>query len=259
MSARELQHALSARVETLPTAVVATDADGTLWSGDVSDDVFLETVGEGRLYAEALPSLRRLAERHGVALPASASASVAAQRLFEAFRRGQLPELVTYEMMAWCYAGWSRDELEAHSRVVLGRVELERRVRRHVVSLIAWARQLGLAVRVVSASPSFVLRAATVGLGFAPEELIGTEVAWSNDTVQPRLRAPVPYGPQKVRALRESIGALPLLMALGDSGFDLELLQEASFGVAVAPTVELERRLPAARSIRVLQDPSRAG
>ena len=57
------------------------------------------------------------------------------------------------------------------------------------------------------------------------------------------VEAPIPYGPGKVHALRERIGASrPLYAAFGDNAFDVALLNEAFIPVAVRPKPRLRER-----------------
>ena len=44
--------------------VVATDGDGTLWSGDIGEDLFFAFVDHGRFEEPALEAIRREARAH---------------------------------------------------------------------------------------------------------------------------------------------------------------------------------------------------
>src|SRR5260221_1041377 len=88
---------------------LAFDADGTLCSGDVGEDVFEFAYGNDLLREEAREELSRVARAHG--LSDAGSASDLARSLHAAYRRGALPERLTCELMTWSYAGFTSHEL----------------------------------------------------------------------------------------------------------------------------------------------------
>ncbi len=223
--------------------VIAFDADGTLWTGDVSDDVFVYSTENGLLRSSARPALAELAERHGVHHGADATSSDLAGALFAAYRDGRVSELDTYAMMAWCYAGFTRSELHDLAAAVLRDAGLRDRVNWRVTKVFEWANQHGLDAWVVSASPLPILEVAVQSIGLHAGALIAAEPSFEKDQVLPRLAAPVPYAETKVAALRERTNGAELAAAFGDSQFDLAMLRAASFGVAVNPKPELRSAL----------------
>ena len=84
VSAAGLIKQLGAAVDERP-AVLAFDADGTLSTGDVSDDVFM-ACHECWLLDAAVPALKATAQNHG--LSSAGSASALALRLFETLHLG---------------------------------------------------------------------------------------------------------------------------------------------------------------------------
>lgn len=224
-------------------AVVAFDADGTLWTGDVSDDVFLYSTAHGLLRSSARPALVELAERHGVHHGADATSSDVARALFAAHREGTVSELDTYAMMAWCYAGFARTELHDLAEGVLRDAGLRNRVNHRVAVVLEWASQHGLDAWIVSASPLPILEVAVQSIGLRADALVAAEPAFENDRILPHLMAPVPYADTKVAALRERTNGAELVAAFGDSQFDLAMLRAATFGVAVNPKAELRSAL----------------
>src|SRR6476620_4503559 len=93
---------------------IAFDADGTLWSGDVGEDVFLHATDHGLIREAARDELRRVARAHGI--DDAGSASEVARAVFDAYRRGVVGELLACEVMTWCYAGHTPEELTAIAR-----------------------------------------------------------------------------------------------------------------------------------------------
>lgn len=221
--------------------VLAFDADGTLWSGDVGEDVFLHACAHGLLKPDATEALRELAREHHLAEVNDANAQ--ARVLFDAYRAGALPERRTCEMMAWAFAGWRETQLAELVSEVLHTVQIATRWFEPVHRVLGWAREHELPTVVVSASPDFVIRVATNPLGFGPNEIAATRPAVEAGALAPRLAAPVPYAEDKPRALRALHPEATLLAAFGDNVFDLALLQEARVPVAVRPKPALAERL----------------
>src|SRR5262249_4903698 len=109
-------------------AGLAFDADGTLWAGDLGEDVFEYSYDNGLLGEAALPELQRVNREQG--LPSEGSASELAKTIHEGYRRGLVNELLTCEVMTWAYAGWTADELGDVTRRALAARGLVGRVRR---------------------------------------------------------------------------------------------------------------------------------
>jgi phosphoserine phosphatase len=220
---------------------LAFDADGTLWSGDVGDDVF-ETAYEGGLIREAARNaLTRVCSVH--ALSTSGSPSDLARRLHTANRRGALDELLTCEVMTWGYAGFGVDELRELARRAFSERRLVDRVRRVLTPIRDFAGREGLRVVVISASPEIVVEE---GLRVAEIEVAAlgaARVAVSGGVIEPRLDGRVPYGPEKCVAGARILGSHDWLGSFGDNAFDVEMLRAARIGVAVHPKPALVARL----------------
>ena len=69
---------------------LAFDADGTLWSGDVGEDVFEWACERELLRADPREALDRAAVAHGV--PTAGSTSRLAHALYSAYRSGRVPD-----------------------------------------------------------------------------------------------------------------------------------------------------------------------
>jgi phosphoserine phosphatase len=221
--------------------VLAFDADGTLWTGDVSDDVFLCACREGWLLEAVRPALRLLAESIGVG--SAGSASQIALRLFEATQQGLFDECTLFAMMAWCYAGRTASELTDYAAKVLSREALARRMRPELEPILVWARRSHLPCVVVSASPQPIVAWAASHWGFAPEQVIGTMPLIQDGVISDHLIEPVPFGANKCTLLKRRFPDAKVLASFGDSHFDFELLQCAEFPVAVCPKPTLRSNL----------------
>lgn len=232
--------------------VIAFDADGTLWSGDVGEDTFLGAVEAGALRQEALAALQRLALAYD--LPRRREANAQALVLFDAYKAGQLPEREVCAMMAWAFAGWSVEALRELVDHLVSCAGFEGRRFDRVAQLVDWSRRLGLRTVIVSASPDFAVAAAAADLGFEPSDIAACAVLISDSVLQPELIGPVPYGEHKVQALELLAPGERLLAAFGDNNFDLPLLKAASVGVAVYPKPALRELLPTAPELLTLGD-----
>src|SRR4051812_15920988 len=68
--------------------VVATDGDGTLWSGDVGEDFFFSFTRDKRVRHAARAGLLAMAEEYAV----THGGDDAAQALYRAYAEGRVPE-----------------------------------------------------------------------------------------------------------------------------------------------------------------------
>lgn len=242
-----------ARVEALaraqPGGVVATDGDGTLWSGDVGEDLFHGFVQQGRVEAAALEALRREARDHD--LSDAGSGSEIARRIHSAFLQGAFPEERVCEMMTWCFAGWTRGEARAFARGVVAAAGVESRVHGEVLQVIERARAASLRVVVVSASPFDAVVEAALRVGFAEDDVVAArpryetryETRGDGDFMVAEVERPIPYADGKVIRLRQQVGEdRAIYAAFGDNGFDVALLASAGVGVAVRPKPRLRER-----------------
>jgi phosphatidylglycerophosphatase C len=234
-----LLFALEDALRTYGAGVLAFDADGTLWSGDVGEDVFLHATQHGLLRPAALPALQALAREYDIGLFPEANEQ--ARALYDAYLRRELPELHACEMMAWGFAGWGRAELERSVESALEDARLSSRHYAPLASVRTWATERGLPCYVVSASPDFVIEVATKPLGFAQASIAAcTPARTSDDVLLPHLAAPLPYLEHKVHALSRVAPGCHLLAAFGDNSFDVPLLRAARLAVAVRPKPALQ-------------------
>lgn len=222
-------------------SLIAFDADGTLWTGDVSDDVFLSACREGWLLDAALPRLQEQAEVVGV--DPSGSPSEVALRLFEANQRGLFDECTLFAMMTWCYAGRGVRELTEYAAKVLVRESLEKRLRPEFERVLSWARNQNLVCVVVSASPHPIVTWAASHWGFAPERIIGTIPLLQAGVIADQILDEVPFGANKCMLLKRRFPDQRVLASFGDSHFDFELLECAEIPVAVCPKPALSSSL----------------
>jgi phosphoserine phosphatase len=242
LSVEELLERLASELAHADKQLLAFDADGTLWAGDVGVDVLKLAVDEDRLRAEAQPALTQLAETYGVA--ASASAAGTAKNLFDAYLDGRVPEREVCGAMTWCYAGFTREELWALADEAFAREGLAERLRTELMPIFEFARRHALELAVVSASPELIVQRAVMHWNISPENVVGARSELARDRIVARLAEPVPYAQDKPLTLARRMPDYRLLASFGDSKFDLELLRAAKIGVAVHPKPALRDELP---------------
>lgn len=238
--------------DTDPSDVVmAFDGDGTLWSGDVGEDLFRAALRNDFLVEAALPALLAEAEQHQVPLNGARDANAVAGVLVAAYLAGTYPERETCAMMTWSYAGRTLSEVQALAESVLEEERLAARLHGELEPILEWSRQRGLRNVLISASPRVVVEPAAALWGFAPSDVAAATPAVAEGQVQPRMAAPVPYAEAKLSAGRGLFGNARWLAAFGDNVFDIDMLTAAELGVAVRPKPRLATEL-AALGLRLL-------
>jgi len=237
-----------ARVQA-PSAM-AFDADGTLWSGDVGEDVFEFAYQNGLVREAARAELERVAAEHGVRT--AGTPSDLARELHAAYRRGDVDERLTCEIMTWSYAGLSLDELRAMARNAFDRRGLPSRVRAGLSPIRAWAEREGVRVVVISASPATIVVEALDFAGIPVFGVAGAVPAMDTDRIAPRMATPVPYAAEKRRAGAPLMSGHDWLASFGDNSFDVDLLLAARVRVAVSPKPALLARLGEVQDALVL-------
>jgi phosphatidylglycerophosphatase C len=233
-------------------AVLAFDGDGTLWSGDVGEDLFHGALSESFLVDAAYPALVAEAKQHHIPLgPAESTANALASVLFASYLAGQYPERETCAMMTWCYAGRRLDEVQRLAARVLEQTQLNGRLTQELAPVIEWSRSAGVRRVLISASPRAIVEPAAARWGFEPRDIAAATPSVVNGVVQPRLDGAVPYAEAKLTAGKALFGSARWLGAFGDNVFDIDMLTTAELGVAVRPKPKLATEL-AALGLRLL-------
>ena len=243
--------ALLSETEAPLQGVLAFDADGTLWSGDVGEDVFHLATKIESIREHARPALAELARKYGI--DADGAPNQLARRLFDGYLSGTLPEREACSMMSWCYAGWSVEELRAHTRRTFEETHLAGRLYLGLDFVFELARAHGVRILVVSASPQVVVEEAAALWGVPAEDVVACRPAVGADGILPELEAPVPYAAEKPAALARKTGGRSILASFGDNVFDFELLRAAALAVAVRPKPGLRARLAELNGVVVLE------
>lgn len=220
-----------------PTLVVATDADGTLWSGDVGEDLFTAALA-GRVFRDAAREALAV-EAAALGVDASGDANAIARALYDAFEAGRYPLDRAFAMMAWAFAGFTRAELDGFVAQVLADAGIDRRLRPELVDVLAWARDEGIPAWVVSASPQAIVEAGAARAGVARDHVVAMRPVEQSGAIAPALAGPVVYGEGKIEALAAACPGAEILAAFGDSAYDAAMLRAARVPVAVYPSAGL--------------------
>ncbi len=243
-----LDGALSAHAPE--SCVVTFDGDGTLWSGDVSEDVFLEAIAHQMLSESARPALLECCEAYRVV--SAGSPSDMAHSIFEAYRASAFPESVVCEVMTWCYAGIDVTDLARFTSRILAERRLALRYNQKLARILGFLRERGTRNVVISASPEFIVRQAALPLGFQPVDIVAAEPLLVAGKIQPQMKCPAPYAQHKVVAGRRLFGPAYWLGCFGDNLFDTDMLRAAEVAVAVSPKPALRESLSLVPGILVL-------
>jgi phosphatidylglycerophosphatase C len=236
-SVDEVVRRIVLRREALGGGCVAFDADGTLWSGDVGDDLWHAMLERDAFLPAAHSALARVASEAG--LEASGSPTVLAKSIASAQAREIVSEERAVEVVAWALAGRTEPEVKSFVQEVLARAAISQRLHPESLHVLRALQQLGIAVYVVSASPRAIVEQAVLALGIEPSHVIAASAAFENDVMVAGLREPLPFGQGKVHGLRQYAPDQPLLAAFGDNYFDTAMLREAEVPVAVRPKPKL--------------------
>lgn len=227
------------------SCVLAFDGDGTLWSGDVGEDLFRGAMRDDFLLDAAYPALVAEAERYALPLVGATDANAVARVLLAAYLAGQYPERETCAMMTWCYAGHPLAAVQALAAAVLKEEGLASRLNLEVAPVLEWSRKAGVRNVLISASPRAMIEEAGAFWNFEPRDIAAATPVVEAGFVLPRMASPVPYAEAKLSAGRALFGSARWLAAFGDNVFDIEMLTTAEVGIAVRPKPKLEAELPA--------------
>lgn len=241
---------IEAEAKQSPGGAIVFDGDGTLWTGDIGDDFFDALIDDARLTPLAHEALVR--EATAAQIDATGTPMEIARRIHRAYLAHEFPEERCCEIMAWAAAGWTKDELDAFAGRVMNALELEHRLHAEALRVARWARQSGIDVHLVSASPRAIVEQAArvVGIDHVSS---ACEVVDDSGRVRTEVHRPIPYGPGKVTRLREKLGGRPLYAAFGDNAFDVAMLQDARVPVAVRPKPRLVDRAHEVKGIVTLE------
>ncbi len=187
---------------------VVFDADGTIWRGDIGEDLLRFLVAEDRLpeHRGDRSLYQRYEQIHDVSPPAAYAFAVEA-----------MAGLEETTLVAWCqdfYAQRFAGRLFPFTRPLLEAFS--------AAGYVPW---------LVSASPRWIVEAGAAALGLAHVIAVDAELEDGRLTVQ--VKWPVPAGPGKVELLKRQ-GVTPVFAA-GNGNLDQPMLELAAARMVVAP------------------------
>jgi phosphoserine phosphatase len=215
--------ALLASLPATPSSTgraVVFDADGTLWRGDVGEDLLRFLAFEGHVPRSAYGQYEALLEDD--------------------------------HARAYAFAVEVMAGLEEAQVRVLAEGFFERRYRGRIFpamrALLARLRSQGFEPWVCTASPVWAVLPGAACLGIDASRVIGVECERVEGRLARPVRAPVCCGPGKVHWLAQRLGA-PAALAVGNGALDLEMLAWAEralvIGTPDGPDNALVRAAPA--------------
>jgi phosphoserine phosphatase len=240
--------------------VVVTDADGTLWRGDVGEMLFRDwmmTPKPNVVRPHLHQALRAICGQHG--FDDDGSIEELAIRLVREWQDGSFEELRMCEVMTWATAGMDdRQAREVCENVLDQRNWVATQILAPTIEILKWATARDVPIWVVSASPIVIVQAGVDlvvrAYGLKNIGAIGFELARAADgTHLPQCVGIRSYGPGKKLALERVLKLEQrVLCAMGDSGFDVDMLTMARVPVAIDPKQSLQPHLAAIESVIVL-------
>ncbi|MDO9017651.1 MAG: HAD family hydrolase [Deltaproteobacteria bacterium] len=230
--------------------VIATDADGTLWEGDIGDDLFVEALSHHPVGALALSGLRDGArEVFGDRSPSDLRELALA--LIAAYRAGEVSIERICQIQSEVLGDRTRAELDALLDLVAARVAA--RIRPAVRVIVEEAASAGVAVHVVTGSLGAAVANTLRRAGLAHATVSGATLRVEGDRVLPSLAHPIPLHGGKVDALR-AVGAWPPALGLGDGGWDATFLGGCAVPLLVHPSDALLHAMVPVGGVMILRD-----
>ncbi len=217
---------------------VATDADGTLWSTDVGDELFVDLGERSDFRGLAGSRLRARAEAILGSLPGDDLSL--AHALMARYRAGEIAIGPMCELQAEAVGDRSEQDLSALYHRVAERVAAT--VRPEVRALLETLASMGYSVHVVSGSLGDAVERCLTRAGIPFTTVAGARLSRRDGHVLPSLAGEIPLFDAKVRAL-ESARAWPASLGLGDGGWDVTFLRDVHLPVLVHPKPALEEAM----------------
>lgn len=181
---------------------VATDADGTLWEGDVGDALFCLVAARDDFRGKGLERLRQ----HGAELLGpefvGASGRAIAEALYARYSEGLIDVRVMCDLEAACVA--DRPGVELHALIDEVAEQAIPRVRGEVQTLLQAARSAGLAIHVVTGSLGSVVEATLARAGITVDSVTGAVLHYEGGKALASLARSSPLFEGKIAALQDA-------------------------------------------------------
>ena len=224
--------------------ILASDCDGTTWSGDIGEEFFDAAIEDGWFEPQSLPLFAGFHRR--LDLPEPKSPTESARLLQQLHASGELVALgeskgiakndllfELYELQGRAYVGKTLAEIKARTRVIF-ESHMATQIFPEIQELFELARAHTILPIAVSASCQWQVEVGASYLGVPPRLCLGVRSQVQNGVIGSTMNLPMTYGQGKVDALRTISGSSPLI-AIGDSWqrTDKEMLHDAALGLVV--------------------------
>lgn len=230
--------------------VIATDADGTLWEGDIGDDLFVEALSHYPIGPVAREGLSRGAvEVFGTEGPADPRELALA--FIAAYRSGRMSIERICDLQAESLGDRPVEEFDRLVATVAGRVAA--RIRPAVRVIVEEAERAGVAVHVVTGSLGLAVATTLRLAGLSHASASGGTLAVRDGRVLPSLVGPIPLHAGKVTAL-QAVGAWPPALGMGDGAWDSTFLRGCAVPLLVHPGAALLDAMASTAGVMILRD-----
>jgi phosphoserine phosphatase len=224
---------------------VATDADGTIWSVDVGDALFLRVATREDFRGVGAEKLRAHGARLlGPTAIADLSLGAIARALFDGYERGDIDVRTMCDLEAETVADRPATDFEALVDEVAAQAAAA--VRTEVGEFLREAHARGVRVHVVSGSLGVLVERSLTRAQIPFDRVTGAVLARDGAWIRAEIARTSPLFEGKVRALEED-GAWPAAVGLGDGGWDHTFLRHCAVPVLIHPKpalVEAMRDVP---------------
>jgi phosphatidylglycerophosphatase C len=230
--------------------LLAFDGDGTLWTGDVAEDV-VEYMLHAQLMRPAAtgPLLRAARALNNESL---SDPHALLEFLLRQDAAGRLDHETTCELIGATLAGYTTMDFDALAQASLRAAKLERRLIGETWELLRFGRALGHRILVVSASPLAIVESACAVVKLEAERA-GVVVHTKDGLYTGEVQRPIPYNDGKVRAIEQLAPGVVVHAAFGDNRFDVPMLRHAHAAFAIRPKPALQARAGDVPEIRLLE------
>ena len=220
------------------TRVIATDADGTLWEGDVGDTLFMQVARDRDFRGAGLDALRAAGAHYLTAPPDDPLAL--AEALMERYAAGHIAVEAMCVLQAVSVADRPLADMELlYARAADAVID---RVRPAVRALMDALSRDGFVVHVVTASLGSLVRVALARAGLSAARVSGGELDAIDGWARPTLAVQIPVFHRKVEALTAA-GDWPPALGMGDGGWDAPFLAGSHLPLLIHPKASLVEAL----------------
>lgn len=225
---------LLARLDARPADIelrVGTDADGTLWEGDIGDALFLTLAEHDAFVGSALATLRARAARWLTHAPPDEPVALA-RALMDRYACGDIPIGPMCELQAEASGDRDVDDFDAWLSRAADRIVPH--VRPTVRALLRALREKGATIHVVTGSLGALVETALRRAEVPFDTVAGGVLQRDGARVLPTLASPIPLFEGKIAALAAA-GATHPALGLGDGGWDAPFLRASWLPVLIEP------------------------